>query len=237
MIKYITIPAGILQLDDVNDKQRLLLGMVVSFGDEGLRMGNVNLAELLHVHRNHITNLLLELEQKNYVEIINKQSRYRKILLSAKLVSTLTGLPVSKLSTYRIRFIYLQEFLKQKLISKEKNNNTTTFSFLLKNGTTYNLPTEKLQEYKSTYPGKDVEAELRKAAQWLKDNPNRRKTAKGMPRFLNGWLSRCNNQNSKPTGQQKTETKEPAWNNPTPEMINKIYGDSPTAKIAKKLMR
>ena len=47
-----------------------------------------------------------------------------------------------------------------------------------------------MDEYREAYPEIDVEAQLRKSAQWLTDNPAKRKTANGMLRFLNGWLGR-----------------------------------------------
>jgi hypothetical protein len=59
------------------------------------------------------------------------------------------------------------------------------------NGQTWTLAGSKLDEWSSAYPHLDVEAELRKARQWLIDNPPKRKTLRGMPRFLNGWLSRA----------------------------------------------
>lgn len=60
---------------------------------------------------------------------------------------------------------------------------------------TWWLSLAKLAEYRECYPHLDVEAECRKALQWLRDNPERRKTANGMPRFLGSWLSRANNHN------------------------------------------
>jgi len=64
------------------------------------------------------------------------------------------------------------------------------FKFVLKGGDEWCLPKAKLREYQNAYPKLDVEAELRKAAQWLIDNPTKRKTERGMPRCLNSWLSR-----------------------------------------------
>jgi len=52
------------------------------------------------------------------------------------------------------------------------------------------LPQSKLDEWKETFTGIDVESQLRMAAQWLKDNPSKRKTEKGMVKFLGGWLTR-----------------------------------------------
>jgi hypothetical protein len=47
---------------------------------------------------------------------------------------------------------------------------------------------EKVDEWQQSYPGVNVVAELRKARQWLIDNPTQRKTFKGMTRFLDYHL-------------------------------------------------
>ena len=60
----------------------------------------------------------------------------------------------------------------------------------------WQLRESKLSEWNESYSGAvDVLSECRKARQWLKDNPARRKTANGMPRFLGAWLSRAVNSN------------------------------------------
>ena len=61
-----------------------------------------------------------------------------------------------------------------------------------KAGTDWPLYRSKVAELAETFPGIDIEAEARKARQWLRDNPDRRKTPRGMPRFLSGWMSRAN---------------------------------------------
>lgn len=60
-------------------------------------------------------------------------------------------------------------------------------------GVSWKLLESKASEYESTYLGVDVNAELRKALQWLRDNPRNVKTPQGMPRFLNNWLARAQN--------------------------------------------
>ena len=55
---------------------------------------------------------------------------------------------------------------------------------------TWDLLPSKVAEWSVAYPQIDILAECRKALQWVKDN--RRKTARGMPRFLNSWLARSN---------------------------------------------
>ena len=60
-------------------------------------------------------------------------------------------------------------------------------------GESWGLAEEKFTEYADTFTGIDVPAELKKARQWLRDNPKRRKTADGMLRFLSSWLGRAQN--------------------------------------------
>lgn len=51
------------------------------------------------------------------------------------------------------------------------------------------VPTrEMIDEWVATYPHLDVLDQLRRARQWCIDNPERRKTPKGMRRFLGTWL-------------------------------------------------
>jgi uncharacterized protein YdaU (DUF1376 family) len=45
--------------------------------------------------------------------------------------------------------------------------------------------------WEKTFPHLDVVGELRRAVQWLLDNPERGKTAKGMRRYLGSWLQRA----------------------------------------------
>lgn len=48
----------------------------------------------------------------------------------------------------------------------------------------------QLAEWSRLYPNIDVSGECNKALAWIQSNTGHRKTAKGMPRFLVGWLNR-----------------------------------------------
>lgn len=52
---------------------------------------------------------------------------------------------------------------------------------------------EDIDKYKEYYPAVDVEQEIKNMSAWLDANPKNRKTHNGMPRFINGWLSREQN--------------------------------------------
>ena len=67
--------------------------------------------------------------------------------------------------------------------------------FILPNGTLWRPTVAKVKEWQSTFPNMDIDAQLRLAAQWLKDNPARRKTERGMHRFLFSWLEKAQNSN------------------------------------------
>ena len=65
--------------------------------------------------------------------------------------------------------------------------------FLLANGSTWSPTVGKVAEWKTAFPSMDVESQLRMAGQWLKDNPERRKTDRGMTRFIFTWLEKSQN--------------------------------------------
>lgn len=62
--------------------------------------------------------------------------------------------------------------------------------FLLRSGTRWSIGALTVAEYQDTFRRVAVVSELRKAQQWLVANPSRRKTERGMLRFLNGWLAK-----------------------------------------------
>ena len=79
-------------------------------------------------------------------------------------------------------------------VPKTEPSEPTILKFPVRNSTKpWNLSESKLNEYAEAYPRLDVLAECRRALQWAVDNPAKRKTAVGMPRFLNGWLSGAEN--------------------------------------------
>ena len=56
---------------------------------------------------------------------------------------------------------------------------------------TWGLTPQFLHTLQERYPNLDVLEECRKALAWTEANPQRRKTAQGMPRFLVNWLNKA----------------------------------------------
>lgn len=54
----------------------------------------------------------------------------------------------------------------------------------------WHLREGQIARWRDAYPNLDVTAEARRAGEWIAANPERRKTAKGMPAFLVNWFNR-----------------------------------------------
>lgn len=67
------------------------------------------------------------------------------------------------------------------------------FPVVQKNGGSalWTVTPAQLRDWQTDFPHLDIVAEVRKARSWCVANLSRRKTARGMPRFLVGWLMRA----------------------------------------------
>lgn len=61
----------------------------------------------------------------------------------------------------------------------------------LDDGSEHPVSLADIAEYRKAYPAVDVLAELRKARAWSVSNPTKRKTRRGVAKFLNAWVSRA----------------------------------------------
>jgi hypothetical protein len=62
-----------------------------------------------------------------------------------------------------------------------------------KGSQSFPLKASLLREFTQTFPDLDVSVEMRKARAWIISNSAKRKTARGMPRFLYHWLETAQN--------------------------------------------
>lgn len=83
--------------------------------------------------------------------------------------------------------------------SKEIDSGFSPYRFIIKSGDYWQLPNDLYGKLKETYTGIDVNHQLKAASIWCDTNRAKRKTADGMPKFLNSWMNR-----------QKPEPVEPA---------------------------
>jgi hypothetical protein len=69
---------------------------------------------------------------------------------------------------------------------------------LLNNGDTYEPEQADIIQWEKTYPAINVYQELNAMESWLDANPTRRKTSKGIKRFINSWLTRAQDRGGSP---------------------------------------
>lgn len=61
----------------------------------------------------------------------------------------------------------------------------------LAGGSTYPVSLVYIQSRRELYPAVDIQQELRNMFGWLESNPTKRKTPKGIKRFITTWLQKC----------------------------------------------
>lgn len=92
-------------------------------------------------------------------------------------------------------------------VNDNVNENTSSeeeIKLVLDTGEYYSVTNEQIQDWQRSVPNINVLSELRKMQLWLEGNPKKRKTAKGITRFITGWLVR--EQNLKETKNKQITT-------------------------------
>ena len=106
--------------------------------------------------------------------------------------------------------------------SKEKNNISTepqnappVLTMPLVDGTEFEIREQDIAEWQDAFPNVDVVQQLKAMRLWCKDTPSKRKTRKGVRRFITTWLDREQNRG----GTRKTQTtyEQPKQTAPPPD--------------------
>lgn len=72
----------------------------------------------------------------------------------------------------------------------EPDKSAAVLALPLNDGTEHVVSEADVQRYMELYPAVDIFAELRKMKGWLLANPSRRKTKRGIARFIASWLAK-----------------------------------------------
>lgn len=77
-------------------------------------------------------------------------------------------------------------------ISSEPEANIKLSGILipLVDNSVYDVPLDKIDIWAAAYPAVDIMQELKKMIAWCNSNPTKKKTKRGIERFINNWLSR-----------------------------------------------
>lgn len=79
-------------------------------------------------------------------------------------------------------------------------NSDIFISFLLNDGTEYDVTVEKVKYYAGLYPAVNIEQELREITGWCFANKSKRKTRSGAESFINRWLAKTQNKGGSQNG-------------------------------------
>lgn len=85
-----------------------------------------------------------------------------------------------------INNIYCTELESSSSMPEEK----AAIALTLNDKSEYPIFDKDIAEWKELYPNVDILQELRKMKGWLNSNPTRRKTKKGILKFVNAWLAK-----------------------------------------------
>lgn len=112
---------------------------------------------------------------------------------------------------------------KEKEILKEKESETPILSMMLETGDAYEITESMRKDWQQLHPQVDVLKEMQAMKAWLYANPAKRKTRRGMKRFINGWLTRASRENNNHAVEDVPEwyadTKQ---TEPSPELLERI---------------
>ena len=99
----------------------------------------------------------------------------------------------------------------EKEIDKEKESfSQVVLAMMLDTGDEYEITESMLKEWQQLHPKVNVLEEMQKMKAWLYANPNKRKTKRGMKRFINSWLSSSKSYSENRSG-NNAEPKVPDW--------------------------
>lgn len=84
---------------------------------------------------------------------------------------------------------------------------------ILYEGDFFSISKKQHQKYEEAYPSLDLVGEYKAMDAWLESNPSKRKTQRGYPRFVNGWLSREHKKL-----QEKKESNQGNWYDKYPDL-------------------
>jgi hypothetical protein len=106
----------------------------------------------------------------------------------------------------------IREVLEE--ISKDKGSTSSSscaekrsgITLILNDGSEYEIVEDYISKMLTLFPNVNVRKELRKMSAWCINNPSRRKTKRGITRFINSWLSSAQKEAEKEEAKNGSDT-------------------------------
>lgn len=189
---YAILPADVRYDTELSSTAKLMYAEITALSNTFgyCTAKNKYFAELYNVDVRHIRRVLSELSDRDFIKI-EVYGKTRKIFITRR----------TKMSAMEDKNILLKEDKNVPHNNTSINNISNTLcseqaseppvmTLTLNDKTEYPITQKAFDEMQRLYPNTDVMQELRKMRGWCNANPTRRKTKKGIDRFINSWLSR-----------------------------------------------
>lgn len=150
--------------------------------DEGCFASNNYFSDFFDITPQRASQVINELIKKKY---ITAKYEYNGLEIKRRVLNIFDrGIKFSKLGIKESLKGY-QENVKDNNIIDNINNN------IYYENNFFKISEERHNKYKELFPTLNIDNEYKKMEIWLEDNPKKRKTEKGYPRFISGWLNRA----------------------------------------------
>ena len=154
------------------------------------------------------------LSSSRYTETVYKDEKNSLLLKDNKSYSLTSGTPLNdakyiEMSKRQVRrtidehqtntdidIVLDIDLDEEKEILKEKESEPPILSMMLETGDAYEITESMRKDWQQLHPQVDVLKEMQAMKAWLYANPTKRKTKRGMKRFINGWLTRSSRENN-----------------------------------------
>lgn len=90
---------------------------------------------------------------------------------------------------------------------------TSSIKIPLNDKSFYDVPLQRISEWKDVFPAVNVEEQLKRMAVWCNANPTKKKTRRGVERFITNWLSREQDRGDRYCGSVSDKNRLEEWAN------------------------
>lgn len=205
---YAIIPADVRYDKDLSSTEKLMYAEISALSNAYgfCNASNQYFANLYNMAIRHIQRVFSHLADKGYIRI-EVNGKERKIFITGVTKMSWEG-DKNVMVHYDKNVTHNNTSINNKFnnICSEQANASSeppVITLTLNNKNEYPITQKYLAEMQELYPAVDVLGELKKMRAWCINNPRRRKTAQGITKFINAWLSREQDSGRKPISQQQ----------------------------------
>ena len=90
---------------------------------------------------------------------------------------------------------------------------TSSIKIPLNDKSFYDVPLQRISEWKDVFPAVNVEEQLKRMVVWCNANPTKKKTRRGVERFITNWLSREQDRGARYCGSVSDKNRLEEWAN------------------------